>query len=1419
MSSGEIDASEVRAGDVKDREPGVSGNPTPAAAPRTGAEQETRPSSEEVWEGPLLIVVTRPLTEEIQRFFAELRPSSELAIILCLLPGAAADSLELGPSLGGLPLVYPSDASALTRGQVQVLAPGAAWVLLDGQLAPAVKTRDQRAPLNALLRSLAREHVHQVIVVLLSQVHADGAAGLHAIREAGGLILAEDDGSPDNLRTTSPFDRLLPRAQLVASVGKVLEQFCLAEARGLRLSLSRDTESQLDRVLALVRGKTGHDFRQYKRNTIVRRVQRRMRVTQIDNLPGYLEYVRSTPGEPELLLQDMLIGVTHFFRDGEAFELLTQEIIPRLVSAKEPGATVRVWSAGCATGEEAYSLAFLFTHYIDQHNLDLKLQVFATDIDEDALRVARRGFYPASVDLDIPADLSRRYLSSSDGGYRVSKRIRDAVIFSAHNLIRDPPFSRLDLISCRNLLIYLSSELQSRLLPLFHYALNPSGYLVLGPAEGLGGGAKLFSVVHKKQRIFQRREQPMGVPRLQFSPPDRREEAHRVLQRLPPVAMDTPLSSVIERVLLQTYAPACVVINDKLEIVYFLGKTSKYLQPPEGVPTVHLLQMARPDLRMHLRACVHQAMSQHETATRDGVEVKVDGGFQRVDLVVRPISEAGKDGLYLVVFQDQGTPDAEARDPVSDAARDSDPALEQLEHELKRTQVQLQTIVEEFETSNEELKSSNEELLSMNEELQSSNEELETAKEELQSVNEELETVNSELKSKVDELANANSDIRNLFENTNIAILFLDNELRIKNYTPATTELFRVIDTDRGRPIGHIAQCFHHEHFQRDVSEVIRQLIPQEIQVQSHDGGWFIMRLSPYRSTDNVIEGAVVTFTDVSELKRAQLEIHRLSVAAERQLAWLKALTEVVPVGIAYHEHGGRGVRLNPAAVQVLKLSTDSLLADSDSLTYAAWPDAEPAAEHAPLHHAITRASPVRDLEIELGSGEGARHLVLNSASLVDASRAAYGQVSAFWDITDIKRAREQAVAREQQQSVIAELGIVALDHGNLDSFLRDGLGKLCRAARVDACEVMRFSESNLELRSLARTGFRAAQGEVVESVPPNSSTYLALQAGDTLLWQRTRSSSDWPQHLEQEGVQSGVRLAIPSNTQRPFGLLGLYTRTQRDFSKGDLDFLRAAALVITSAVQRQVIEDARLREREAAALRRSEVQLRRAERLASLGTFAAGIAHELNNPLNNITLAAEYAEQSANPERRDKLLSSIKENAERCGQIVESVLRFARDEVSERWPVDANTVIRRSVDLMRSEFGAERLNVSFALAEPLPSISANPTELEQVFINLLRNAAEAQPGRCRVEIKSVVADPYLRVIVSDDGPGIAEADLARVFDPFFSTRRRHGGTGLGLSISHRIVTAHGGTIRVAADEGRTASFVIELPLLLEGSG
>lgn len=1370
-------------------------------------------------EAPTTVLILATAKEqELEALFAPMTPQPDVTFIVTFaLDGESALKLPaLAESYAGMPVTIAQQGTPLQPGTVLVIPPETPLLARDGVLQTVSSERGEHRRAGTLLESTVVNRGHRGIVVLLTWNGA-GASALREVKVTGGIVLAETHLQHESIAAESMaphvFDRFLPKPELGKSLLKLLEQARRFRTASAAQELARDAAAHLERILMIVRARTGHDFRQYKRNTIIRRIQRRMHVTEVDSVDGYIEHLRSDGQEAELLFQDMLIGVTHFFRDPEAFELLRTRVIPDILTRKAPGSVVRIWVPGCATGEEAYSIAFLFLDFIDHHGLDLKLQLFATDIDERALATARRGTYPLHVEADVPPDLLRPFMYKADGVLRVNKRVCDCVLFSVHNLVKHPPFSKLDFIACRNLFIYFAPELQARLIPLFHYALLPRGYLFLGPAEGLGSVTNLFSVFDKRFRIFKRSElKPVTSPGLfNFAVPARGEEEEpRFPRRHEKQAAQPGLATLVERTLLEAYSPACVVVNDRFESLYFFGQTGRFLQPAPGAPTLNLLDLARPGLRTQLRACIREAVTRREQAVSEPIEAQLETGPQRVRLLVKPMTDAPEAGLYLVIFQDE---DGERHAwPPASAERDGpqEAVIDQLELELKRAQEQLQGSIEEFESSNEELKSSNEELLSMNEELQSSNEELETTKEELQSLNEELETVNSELKLKVEELAHANSDIRNLFENTRIATLFLDNDLRIRNFTPETLQLFSLIDSDRGRPIHHIAQHFRCEDLQATLLEVSRTLVPFEAHVESREGNWFIMRILPYRSIENVIEGVVLTFTDVSQLKLAELEVQRLNRAAESQLRWMKTVMDVIPVGIAYHDSAVVGVHLNRAAVEILGLPPESSVrADVDGLAQVVWRDVEVPEGSRELYELLVSGQAKRDRRVNWLSPAGPRQLVVHTATLDGSSGGSSAQVGAFLDITDIQLAREEAVVREQQHAVVAELGLRALEARDLDEFLDGGLAVLPQLSLVDAAEVLKIDGDSLV--TVRRIGFEAEQGSAVTISPADA----IPDDGRVLLLDDVTDEGPWSEVLRQEGFTSGARLPISSPEGRPYGVLAVYTRQRRLLSRHDLTFLRSLANVFASAVQRQVIEEARLRERELETLQRSEALLRRAERLASLGTFATGIAHELNNPLNNISLAAESMETEADTTRRAKMIQNIRSNAERCGRIIESVLRFARDESSRKWPIDLNALVQHVTNVVRADFPPERLQFKLELDRSLSTVQCNPTEMEQVFTNLIRNAVQAQTGRCTVTVATERVADCARITVADDGSGIPEDDLAFIFDPFFSTRRRSGGTGLGLSITHRIIIAHAGTIRVSNGEGGGAKFVIELPFNL----
>ncbi|MEO8900865.1 MAG: chemotaxis protein CheB [Polyangiaceae bacterium] len=768
-----------------------------------------------------------------------------------------------------------------------IIPPNRDMALLNGtlHLLEAVAQRGLRLSIDFFFRSLAQDQRERAMCVVLSGSGSDGTQGVRAIKAEGGMAMAQNpesteyDGMPRSAISTGLIDYTLPPAempaQLIAYAGRALGKLPLREPQPVA-----KTEDALKKIFVLLRAHTGHDFSQYKQNTISRRVERRMAVNQVEQVELYLRYLQETPAEIDALFRDLLIGVTNFFRDKEAFEALQQQLAVML-AARPADSPVRVWTTGCSTGEEAYSLAILLREQMDALKRTFKVQVFATDIDARAIDTARAGLYPASIATDVSPERLARFFSAEDGGYRIHKNIRDLLIFSEHDVIKDPPFSKLDLVSCRNLLIYMGSELQRRLIPLFHYALNPNGLLLLGSSETVGDFGELFAAVDRPAKLYQWQGDTRASKHAAFGRflPRQNDVSGVSSQPLRSAkASDLPLRELTERALLSR-APVGALVNEQGDILYLHGQTGKFLEPAPGEPALNVLKMARQGLRQELSSTLRRAAAQNERISCPNVRVKTNGDFTTIDLSVQPVfpKTPSQDplSLFLVLFEEVSPVDAAlaphqdglATAPSSDAQRQ----IARLTEEVRAKDEHLLSTHEQMQTSNEELRSSNEELQSTNEELQSTNEELETSKEELQSVNEELATVNSELQTKVSDLSRANNDMNNLLAGTGVGTVFVDHQLCIQRFTPAVTQLINLIRSDVGRPLAHIVNNLQgYNRLVLDVQDVLDTLIPKEVEVQTHAGAWHLLRIRPYRTLENVIEGAVITFMEVTEQKRAQ---------------------------------------------------------------------------------------------------------------------------------------------------------------------------------------------------------------------------------------------------------------------------------------------------------------------------------------------------------------------------------------------------------------------------------------------------------------------------------------------------------------------------------------------------------------------
>ncbi len=843
----------------------------------------------------------------IEAFFAAMPPATEsgmaFVIVQHLDPDHKSILLDLVKRYTRMRVFKVEDGIEVQPNCAYIIPPNRDMAFLQDKLhllEPAAP-RGLRLAIDFFFRSLAQDQHERAICIVLSGTGTDGTLGLKAVKGEGGMAMVQApesaayDGMPRSAIGTGLVDYVLPPdkmpEQLIAYV-----QHAFDRTPQPVIAPAPKTGDTLQKVFIVLRTQTGHDFSHYKQNTIHRRIERRMAVTQIDRLEDYVRYLQQNPLEVETLFRVLLIGVTNFFRDPESFEVLKKHVIPHLLANKSPGRPVRIWVPACSTGEEAYSLAILLQEHADNLKQNFEIQIFATDIDAEAIEKGRTGVYPDSIAADVSPERLGRFLTHEDSAYRVRKTIRDMVVFAEQDVLKDPPFCKIDLISCRNLLIYMGAELQKKLLPLFHYALNQDGYLFLGNSETIGEFLELFAVVDKKWKLYQRKGVVAPRPAIAPFTPLLVEDvaASRAIQ-LGEREARVGVRDLAERALLED-APACAVINAEYEVLYIHGHTGRYLEPAQGEGSLNLLRMAREGLKLELTAAVRKVIAQQVTVRYEGLRVKANGDTSVVNLVVRPVAKPDSArGLIMVLFEDvtpEARPEAQI---VQEPITDKDQRIADLERQLRTKEEYLQTTIEELETTNEELKSSNEELQSSNEELQSTNEELETSKEELQSVNEELVTVNTELQNKIDELSQANNDMNNLLAGTGIGTIFVDHQLHILRFTPAATQIVNLIRTDVGRPVSDIVyRLAGYGRLVEDIRAVLDTLIPKEAEVQTREGQWYLMRILPYRTLENVIEGAVLSFVEITKQKELQEQLQELTRVAQGAQEYAENMVDTV---------------------------------------------------------------------------------------------------------------------------------------------------------------------------------------------------------------------------------------------------------------------------------------------------------------------------------------------------------------------------------------------------------------------------------------------------------------------------------------------------------------------------------------------
>jgi two-component system CheB/CheR fusion protein len=842
----------------------------------------------------------------LRRFLENVPEDSSLAfvVVVHLSPDHESHLAELLQPHVRFPVEQVNQTTLLERNHVYIIPPNANINAIDThlRLTKLEERRQERAPIDHFFRTLASTHDGNAIAVVLTGTGSDGTLGVKDIKANGGVVIAQDpteaeyDGMPQSAIATGLVDFVLPVAEIAATIlrfDRIQPRLAVTSKED---EVPPDERALLHKVFAQLRVRTDRDFSRYKHSTVLRRIARRMQLNYVEDLAHYVERLRERPEEARALADDLLITVTHFFRDAEVFERLEKVEIPRLFAGSQPKDTVRVWSVGCATGEEAYSLGILLVEEAGKHETPPQIQVFASDLHSQSLERAREGFYPGDVAADVSSERLRRFFQQENGGYRIRKEIRDLVVFAPHNLLADPPFSRLDLISCRNLLIYLEREVQQDVIDLFHYALNPEGTLLLGSAESIEG-SDLFRVEDKKLCFFRKRNVPPREPRLPVFPLTRtrlgEDGGVQRAQPVPPVAYGSLHQKMAEK-----YAPPSILVGRDNRILHLSEHAGRYLVPPGGEPTHSAVKMVREELRVELQAALHQARERKEVFDSKPISVRFNGHPCPVVLHVRPSLERDEEGFVLVIFEEREQ-SAEGEFSLAHLEHTESRRVRAAESELNTARQRLQVIIEEYETSKEEMKASNEEMQSTNEELRSTMEELETSKEELQSINEELQTVNQQNRVKVEELSKLSSDLQNLLIATDIATLFLDRELRIMRFTPKLGNLFSIRVADRGRPISDLTHRLGYPDLIADAQSVLTRLVPVERELQDDAGRWYLTHVRPYRSNDDRIEGVVVTFIDITDRKETEemrLEMQRREQANAKE-AELARVSRTLMVG------------------------------------------------------------------------------------------------------------------------------------------------------------------------------------------------------------------------------------------------------------------------------------------------------------------------------------------------------------------------------------------------------------------------------------------------------------------------------------------------------------------------------------------
>ncbi len=1446
---------------------------TRKSRPSLRAGRRSKPSADEADLFVVGIGASAGGFDALKRFFRVVPAGSGCAFVVVMHLGPAQESAlpQLLKAHTVQEVLEARDGMEVLPDHVHLIPPGSTLTIRNRVLqVAAAAERRTGTTVDLFLRSLAEDRQEKAIGVILSGNGSDGAAGVKEIKARGGLTLAQEpetaefDSMPRAAVATGQVDLVLPAEQLPEAILRYVQNPQVSRPDGQPLAAPE--ERSLEEILELLRLKGGFDFRSYKRSTLLRRLARRQGLLHVETLSEYAGILKQDGEERKKLIRDLLIGVTEFYRVPEAWKTLEKQVIPSLLKSRDEKDPVRIWVAGCSTGQEAYSMAIAFSENQRRLGLRRQVQIFATDVVAEALDSARAGVFSEEIRANLPVSLLKRYFTREGDKYRADQALRGLIVFAVQNLVSDPPFSRLDLVSCRNLLIYLEPEVQQRLIRLFHFSLREGGVLFLGPAESTGSQDDLFETVSKKWRIYRKlgpgRPARFKLPVISYAERMSREVYTLTGKDIP--TRETRLGRTAQQILLDLHAPPSLLIDRQYRILFYHGATDPYIQHPQGEPTHHLLSLARPELRPVLRKAIRQATEGNGESSAV-FELRKGNRRQAVRVTVRPVRRPGgvMDGLLLVSFQPGR--EREAEEPALESGSSAEEVIRQLEQELSLTRDELRITLEEMKTSGEEN-------TGINEDLQSANEELEASKEELLLLNEELSTLNGQLEEKVHQLEQANNDLSNLLASTDIATVFLDREEKLKRFTPATAGLFRLTSADLGRPLERLDWSFEDPHLIPDVHRVLNGQAPAEREIRSREGRWYIRRVLPYRTEDNRVEGAVVTFLDITESKTAGQALRESEETARQRLQEIEATYRRAPVGLCVLDGRLRYVRLNEHMAEINGIPTDAHIGRT---LREIVPDLADQAEPA-LRRIIATGEPVLDIEIsgETAARPGVRRTWTESwLPLKDADGAVIGINIVAEEITDRKRAEEEilSVARFPAENPYPVLRVTRegqLTYANPASRpLLEAWG--AEVGRPIPQHLQRSVREAMETGSPREVEEPAGERQyLITLAPVVEAGYVNLYARDITKRKQAEEAlresredlnraqavahvGSWRSDLRRDeilwsdenyrifGVPQGTPmahekfLAIVHPDDRAYvermwrtALRGEpYDIEHRIVSggevkwvreKGELEFDGEGALRGGFGTTQDITERKQAEEE----LRQAKEEAQAANKAKS--DFLAHMSHEIRTPISAVLGLSEVLFARVHDAEHQQYVALIRESARSLLAIIGDILDLSRIESGKVEMHARDFDLRQMMDSLIGTFRdmAEQKGLALSWSADAgveKSVQGEVERLSQVLRNLVSNAIKyTERGGVQVWVHRGVdrgTQVELRFEVQDTGMGIPAARQGRLFESFsrvhesVTLRSPADGTGLGLAIAKQLVEWMGGQIGVESEEGKGSTF------------